>query len=1165
VLESSEPRLRLHLLGEIRAEYGGESFRIAAPQRSIALLAYLLVHRRAPTARDKIAFALWPDETEDDARVNLRHALHRLTRALPPPSGEEPWINADLENVQWNPKSDAWLDLEEFERRVASGQERASSIELYTGELIEGVYDDWTLAHRERVSTLYLDTLSALVNEARSNRDFGRAAVAAQRLLASDPWREDAVRSLMSARYEGGDRSGALFTYTDFARRLKTELDVDPMPETRALYEAMERNERISPDSAAEPIEPSAQPESFRTLPFVGRSAEMEKLRAMWGRAARGHGGVVFVSGEAGIGKSRLANELILLVHSQGGRVLFGATSFPESVPYQALAGALRSVGPILAALAVPASLLALVSQVVPDLRTRRPDLPDVPAVETGREQMRLFDAIAASVEGLARPRPMLVVLEDIHWAGTATLGAIEFITRRAADHPVLIVATYRSGELHANDPLRKLSATLRRDGNMSHLGLARLTIDDVGEAIKDVETGDRDRKDVASQLYGYSEGNPLFLAAALQDLDRAVQGPKRFADGPASVISRLLARLSPDSGDVADVAAVVGQSFDVDTVCAVSGWTEAAVVGGIGELLERGLVREAGARTHYDFAFAHHLIRDALYARVEPPVTRQRHRLVARALVREAGELPNEWSAQVALHLDRAGDASAALWYERAAKYALSVYAADEALDHLQRALALTADPEACFDLLMLREDVLHARGQRDAQKRDLVELDRLAASLQTPNAAFAYSFRLGRWQRAVGDWSAEHDIADRLDALAGQAGDAALEARALVFRAESRSHTGEYAVARELLEKAAGIFERAGNAGALCDCICEIVNVAGLQSSFDELPVLVARAQSLAAVAGRHSLMRALASAGRAANAQRHVARSLELQGQRLELAIELGDAGEEADAERGVATALQDLSRYDEAQQHRLRANALYMRMGNREGAASVQHDGGIALLMVGRLEEARGVMEVVSREFERLGYGRGTTVSLTNLSAIDVLLGAFAQAKPIALKALAAARSMGLRFEEVLALQNVAAACTRLGETHEALQYSEECVALARALELDSEIAPSLESSALALLSAKRYAEAKTVIDECVGIVRREQTAVRDPSTGFWAAAQIYRKLRKHRQARDLLSEAVVTLRKQLADMPDDDCRGAYRRMPFALEIEAAAERDEWPAS
>ncbi len=1163
MLESSEPLLRLHLLGELRAEYRGESFRIAAPQRSIALLAYLLIHRRSPTARDKVAFALWPDETEDDARVNLRHALHRLTRALPAPDGDESWISADLENLQWNSKSNAWLDLEEFERRIASGQERATSIELYNGELAEGIYDDWTLAERERVGTLYLDTLTALVSEARSNRDFGRAAVTAQRLLAVDPWREDAVRSLMSARYEGGDRSGAMFAFTDFARRLNAELDVEPMPETRALYEAIGRNERISPDSAAEPIEPSAQPESFRTLPFVGRATEMEKLRAMWARAARGHGGVVFISGEAGIGKSRLASELILLVHSQGGRVLFGATSFPESVPYQAVAGALRSVGPILAALAIPALLLAVVSQIVPDLRTRRPDLPEVPGVESGREQLRLFDAIAASVEGLARPRPMLVVLEDVHWAGIATLGAVEFIARRAADHPILIVATYRSGELHANEPLRKLSATLRRDGNMSHLGLARLTIDDVGEAIKNVETGERDRADVASQLYGYSEGNPLFLAAALQDLDSSGREPKQFGDGPASVISRLLGRLTPDTGGIADVAAVVGQSFDVDTVCTVSGWTEAAVVSGIGELLERGLVREAGSRTHYDFAFAHHLIRDALYARVDAPVTRQRHRLIARALVREAGEVPDEWSAQIALHLDRAEDESAGTWYGRAAKYALSVYAADEAFDHLRRAIALTADPEACFELLLVREDVLHARGERDAQKSDLADLDRLATALHTARAAFAYSYRLGRWQRAVGDWSAEHDIADRLDALAGAAGDDALKARALMFRAESRSHSGDYAIARDLLEKAAGIFERAGNAEALCDCICEIVNVAGLQSAFDELPVLVARAQSLAAVAGRHALMRALASAGRAANAQRLVARALELQGQRLELAIELGDAGEEADAERGVATALQDLSRYDEARQHRQRATALYTRMGNREGAASVQHDGGIAHLMVGRLAEARDVMEAVSREFERLGYGRGTTVSLTNLSAIDVLLGAFAQAKTTGIEALASARSMGLRFEEVLALQNISAACTRLGETEEALRYSAECVTLARALELDSEIAPSLESAALALLSAKRYADARTVIDECVGLVRRDQTAIRDPSTGFWAAAQIYRKLRNHRRAKEFLSEAVVTLRKQLAAMPDDECRDAYRRMPFSLEIEAAAELDRWP--
>jgi predicted ATPase/DNA-binding SARP family transcriptional activator len=295
--------LEIRLLGAPEFAFSGESFRFAAPPRTLPLLAWLVLHRRAPLARDALAFAFWPDATEDDARGDLRRHLYYLAKALPPP-GPEPWIVADKKTVAWNARAPAAIDVADFERLTGldgdAGLEAAA--ELYRGPLLEGYDDAWLEAERERLKALAQRTLLALVAR-HEEADPVRAVAYAQRLLQLDPWREDALRSLMAARFRSGDRTGALRDYREFAARLRAELDVDPMPETTASYEAIASANGAAPAAAAAgPAPPASTNLPERTAPLIGRSEALAEVVALV-RSSR----IATLAGTGGVGKTRLA------------------------------------------------------------------------------------------------------------------------------------------------------------------------------------------------------------------------------------------------------------------------------------------------------------------------------------------------------------------------------------------------------------------------------------------------------------------------------------------------------------------------------------------------------------------------------------------------------------------------------------------------------------------------------------------------------------------------------------------------------------------------------------------------------------------------------------------------------------------------------------------
>jgi predicted ATPase/DNA-binding SARP family transcriptional activator len=278
--------LEIRLFGRPEVRLGPAPRPVQA--RAMSLLGYLVVHRERPLPREAVACTFWPDLAEDDARAKLRWYLHYLRNEALPQTPNGAWILADKRTLQWNAEAAAWLDVAEFERLSSQPAGVAEAVDLY-GDLMSGFDDEWLEAPRAHLRERQIALLLALIDECRRKND-SRAAIAyAQRLLAVDPWREDAVVALVDLRRETGDRAGALAAYREFASRLETELGVTPSGETTAAYErAVAAEIRVSL-----PCE---------TTSFIGREAEVAQVQSMLA-ASR----LLTLTGAGGVGKTRMA------------------------------------------------------------------------------------------------------------------------------------------------------------------------------------------------------------------------------------------------------------------------------------------------------------------------------------------------------------------------------------------------------------------------------------------------------------------------------------------------------------------------------------------------------------------------------------------------------------------------------------------------------------------------------------------------------------------------------------------------------------------------------------------------------------------------------------------------------------------------------------------
>jgi DNA-binding SARP family transcriptional activator len=512
--ETHAADISIHLIGRFRITSGD---RVAidgawSRRKPLALVKLLALQPNRSLHRDVIFDALWPDLSPTAAGNNLRQSLHQLRNALAEAGLAAPMVRSVGDSLAIAPEID--IDLERF--RAAAEQARAvrtdtaaydRALKLCAGDLLpDDQYEPWVERDRADVQTLQTQLLMELSRLHLARRDTEQAEGCFRRVVAADPANEEAHRALMHLYAQTGLRTRALRQYDRCRDALEEELGVKPSEETLEVAQEILRGRTSASVSGA----------SGRDTPFVGRQRELDTLCSYVDEGLAGNGRVVLVGGEPGVGKTRAAEELATYARMRGALVCWGRCYDAEGAPaYWPWSQVVREYvegrdgsevrdvvgtgGPELA-------------QVFPELRdTLAGSVQAQPAADPEQARFRLFSAVATFFENVARRRPLVIVIDDLHTADPPSLMLLRFVTREIRDARIIVVATYRDTELRGNQPLGDALAALVREPVVRSATLAGLTRAQVGQYLMLV-TGTDAPSALASDIHRRTGGNAFFV-----------------------------------------------------------------------------------------------------------------------------------------------------------------------------------------------------------------------------------------------------------------------------------------------------------------------------------------------------------------------------------------------------------------------------------------------------------------------------------------------------------------------------------------------------------------------------------------------------------------------------------------------------------------------------
>ena len=676
------PALRVELLGGFRVLTDGRVSARPPSARQQQLIAFLVLHARsAPIQRQRIAGSLWPESSDTQALTNLRRELHHLRDAWPT---LDALVDAGSRTLAWRGEAGAVVDLVAFEAAADRGLagDRAALQEaarLYKGDVLPDCAGEWIDADRERLRQRARKVLARLVDLLEHDRAFGDAIEYAQQSLRLDPLDEQAWCALMRCHARRGERATALHLYQQCAALLKKELGIQPSAATRATY-----REILDLDAEA-PVIPA--PPRTAVYPLVGRNAEWHALLNAWQAAAAGRPRLFLIRGEAGIGKSRLAEELVGWCGLKSINTVTARCYAGEGrLAYAPIAAWLKSDALQPTLMRLDASWLTDVARLRPEIVAARPEIPAPDRELESWQRLRFFEALAQAFRSAA---PLVLVLDDLQWADADTIEWLQYFLRSASDTRCLVVGTVRAEEEQDNPPLGRLLGRLERDDLLTAIALGPLDQAATAQLAGEVAEQPLDEAALA-RTFRETEGHPLFIVErGRMELTR--QPGASGDDGlprVQSVVAARLALLSEEARAAAEVASAVGRDFRFDILAQASDLEEDALVRALDELWRRHIVR-VQADERWDFS--HDRIREVAYSAIGPARRRLIHRRIAQGMELLFADRLDEVSASIAVHLDRGGQPARAVpFLERAAAVATRVSANEEAIRCLTHALSL-------------------------------------------------------------------------------------------------------------------------------------------------------------------------------------------------------------------------------------------------------------------------------------------------------------------------------------------------------------------------------------------------------------------------------------------------------------------------------------------
>ena len=749
--------LRLSVLGSPDIFLDGVRLTFAL-RKAQALLLYLAVEG-GMHSRSKLAAFLWPDSTAEVGRIALRNVLVSLRRLLvntETSASLQHYLLSEQGLLGLNPQAPLELDLREVQRVYQQVQKHSSSVSevsqtvlvaqcqhalsLVRGPFLDGFwlgedapFDEWREQQQRYWQVRLLALLDRLSSWQESDGEWESARVTLTRWIMLDPLAEEAHRRLMRVALAQGNTTASLQIYTTLQTQLAEVLHITPSPETVALAEhsrILAAHEK-RPQGAME-----SSPPSQLAPPLLGRAKAFRCLVESFQKAAAGQSQAVLVVGEAGIGKTRLADEFVAWARAQGADVLHGhAFEIGGRLPYQSLVKALRER---LEAENAPDDLLedvwlAELSRLLPELQVRYPDLP-TPTEDELIAKGRLFEAVAQLFNALAQRAPLVLLLDDLQWVDEASLDLLRYLGHswKEQESRVLLLGVVRSEELELTPEFSAQLVNLGRDLPVTHVSLQPLNREETLQLIEALvveqepgrvppHTQEPQRPILSDFLFTQTGGHPLYLLEMLKLLrEREWLVPQLGANGtwqltltremkaviaqewlrhelfPPSVRALIQARISkltPPSRQLVMASAVLGTQSSTQHLWQVAQIDAQTGIEALEEALKSGLLWAEKAKSGRQsiYRFVHDLIRQVVYMEIGEARRQDLHQQAFTVLQREGA-----MASELAYHAFLAGEIEAAYHLNvQAGMDAVAIFAIPDAIGCFEQARTLLQDLE--------------------------------------------------------------------------------------------------------------------------------------------------------------------------------------------------------------------------------------------------------------------------------------------------------------------------------------------------------------------------------------------------------------------------------------------------------------------------------------
>jgi DNA-binding SARP family transcriptional activator/predicted ATPase/biotin operon repressor len=1063
--------------------------------KALSLLAYLLVHAGPPHSREIVAEALWPGSEPAQSRRQLSDTLYRLRQTI----GDD-WLLVDRERLSLRVDGGLWVDVWTFAELAQSDDpaawERAAN--LYKGDFLPELYEDWALPTQVRLRELYLTCLERLAHDAEEDGRFTPAHTYYQQLIHQDPLREDGYRGLMRCLAGLGRLAEALAVYEKLVDFLAQEMDVRPAASTRHLADQIERDWQQSRRASR----------GTRLTPFIGRAAERTQLLTDLDRARQGQGGLAVVLGEAGMGKTRLLQELVKAAEWRGWRILWGqGEEFTLPGSYAPLIQALMTIPrprwQQLKQLVEP-FWLSLVANLIPGL-SETLKLLTPPGLEDTHKQ--LPQAMGRVLLGLQEIAPHLILLDDVQWGDPGLWPLLDSLQPMLSQAALLLVVSGRSESLRNQEAAwSKLAAWDRQGWPLIHLsGLSPTALAELAAAQNTAVSPQQ-----LQQLHRASGGNPLFVQTLLTDKDWPALTPDQ-QPSLTQLLQRRLDNLGPGHRLVLQAASVIGYQFDYATWTAVLGNMPAPLLPTLaGELEQEGLL----VLEKESYRFAHDTLRACIYQGMAADRREALHRQTLTILT----DTPQPDPLLCLHHARQLNDAAAvARFAVRAGQEAATAFNHQAALAYFSQTLDAaevggTLWVQAIDGRIQAAISLVRHEEVTDEAQTLLVWTQQQGTAVQQARAYF-YCANIA-WM--TGQPAQAQTLAQTgLNLIRQETAGDVLEARLLETLARIARDRGDAHACQHWVEEALAHYRTAGD---------EL----GQASALDKLANLRYEAGDYQQAAEQHR--QAIAQFRR------------------------LGATVYEARALNGLALALRALGQYDEARTIHERCLAIARQFQDRYGEwthlvnlGNIAYELGDFATAVARYEEAVTIPQ-------QLQAPRGISMTLNNLGQARRGQQQFEAALACFDDALQINREHGFRSGEGHSLNGRGLTLVEAEQFETAIAVLTEAVALWRELGDRLRLLDALASLALAQVGLRQTAAARVLIEEALATVQPQDAALTRRLV-YYAAYRVYEAVGERDTAVAHLQQA-ERIRRETAETLTPEQRQLFARVPLNRQIETA---------